>query len=103
MTKINLEKLLTNLDGQPITDGGREMKMFHAVANALAQAKNQNAVKCYDLALRFYSGVPVELDDSDLALVRDIIEKADYYPLVKGPLLKELDAIKIAASHNGDK
>lgn len=103
MIKINLEKRLTNLDGQPISDGGREMKMFHAVANALAQAKNQNAVKCYDLALRFYSGAAVELDDTDLALVRDVIDKSDYFPLVKGPLLKELDAAKIAAAHNADK
>ena len=97
MTKINLDKPLTTLDGQPLQEAGRELKMFHAVANALAQAQGQNAIKCYDLAVRFYSGAPVELDDSDLALVRDVMDKSAYFPLIKGPVLKELDAAKIAA------
>lgn len=101
MTKLNLDKPLTTLDGQPLQESGRNLLMFHAVANALAQAQGQNAVKCYDLAVRFYSGAPVELDDSDLALVRDVIDKSSFYPLIKGPLLKQLDAAKIAAQKNG--
>jgi len=99
MTKLNLDKPLTTLDGQPLQEAGRELKMFHAVANALAQAQqNPNPVKCYDLAVRFYGGAPVELDDSDLALVRDVIDKSNFFPLIKGPLLKELDASKIAGA-----
>src|SRR5207245_2720959 len=43
MIKLSLDKSLTTLDGQPLREADRELKMFHVVANALVQAQGQNA------------------------------------------------------------
>ena len=55
------------------------------------------AIKAWDLALKFWSGVPVEIDDSDLTFVRGIVERSQWVPMIKGPILKSLDDQKLAA------
>lgn len=101
MIKLNLDKHLKTLDGQILKEDGRPLKMFHAAANALVQAKGRDPIKCYDLAVRIFSGGPIDIDDSDLSLVRDVIDKSEFIPLVKGPLLKELDSVKLMAGRDG--
>lgn len=97
--KLTLDKPLIDLDEKPIYDNGKPAKMFHVVAKALATAERDNPVKCYDLALKFYSGVPVEVDDADFDFVKDcIITSRFFQPLTKGPILKEMDVQKLAAN-----
>jgi len=75
-----------------------EKYQYELVASLLGQApKPHDPIKCYDLGLKFYSGQPVELDDSDFKLVYEVIEKSDMIrPWVQGPILKALDAAKSA-------
>jgi hypothetical protein len=94
MITLNLNKPLLNLDGSPMKEGDREIKQFNAVANALATSQNGQPLKCYDLALRFYSGSSVEVDESDFTLIRDVFEKSAYVAIIKAPILRELDTAK---------
>jgi hypothetical protein len=96
--KINLDSLLTDLDGQPIREKDKDLKIFQVVAKVLSTSQvDGESVKAWDLALKFWGGAPVEIDDSDLSFVRGLVERSPWVAMIKGQVLKELDDQKLAA------
>lgn len=97
--KLLLDQPVVGLEGEPIALNGKPApKMFHFVAEILAKSQATQPLRSYELALKFYSGVAVELGDDDFKFVRDTVEGSAFWPLIRGAILKELDGQKLAAT-----
>ena len=71
MTKINLNKAITDLDGKDI-EGSNLGKL---VAQMLASASKGDAMKYMAWALKFHHGEAIELDPTDLETLKTFVKE----------------------------
>ncbi len=99
MKRLHLDgKVLKGMDGNPILDSNESDGMVSLgaqISELLGISRGaKDPVKCYELALRFRNDKSIELDTSDLDLVREEINKADASNLLKAQLLLLLKEAK---------
>ena len=95
MKKISVNATINNLNGSPIStsmdkEGKSEvLTVGKAVASTLSayKGKDKDPLKLWELAKRFYAEEIIEIDDSDLETVKDVVKKSDLLPLVVGQIL----------------
>lgn len=93
MNKIKLDgSVLKGLDGNPVLEKEELVLLKKQVAQILAMGRDGDAVKLWGIAQRFENQEEIELDDSDLKLVRQKIEDAQNATvMLKAQLLAMLE------------
>ena len=84
--KINCKVLLKTLAGESLMNGKETLSLGEALANILSASEEQGKMKLYVLATKFYQQESVDLDASDLALVKKVVASSRAYAgaLVQG-------------------
>ena len=83
--KLNFNFNLTDLDGQPIENANAGKLL----ANTLAQQAKGDALKFWEWALALNKGEIINLDTSDLTVLKNFIKESDALAiLAKGQLLQ---------------
>lgn len=93
--KINAQDILVDFARAEMVNAGTPWSVWKALAHILNSYKEGDALKLYNLCMKFYNEEEVEIDSSDLELIKNAI-KADktVSNLVSGQLLNKLVALK---------
>lgn len=88
MKTIHTKQTIKDLKNEPIKINNEEFTVGVALSNMLASKKTEfDAMKAWLLAQRFFKEDSVEVDDSDLLKIKNMIEADDSFtPLVRGQL-----------------
>lgn len=93
--KINTQTIVKNLKGEPLKNEGNDYTLGEAIANILIADDGGGKMKMYVLAQKFMTQEVVDLDASDLALVKTAAERTKAYTaLIAGQVLVLLESIK---------
>ncbi len=79
--KIDLKKKIVNLADTPITIGDTNdvLTLGIALSNILVSSKEGGKMKLYVLAQKFYKDKSIELDESDMNLVKNAVKASEAY------------------------
>ncbi|HZX21314.1 MAG TPA: hypothetical protein VFF25_02870 [Clostridia bacterium] len=92
--KLNLDKNLLNLKGEPMQD-----KLNDVLANILAMSTIGKPAKMITWAVNLTNDGEIEVDKSDLRFLTELIENSqNIVNLAKAQLLEEIDNV---LEHNG--
>lgn len=91
--KINTKQAIKSLKNEDIkTPEGTIFTIGTPISNILLESKDGGKMKMFILAQKFFSDEIVDLDESDLILVKNAIEKTEQYNnLVTGQILQFLN------------
>jgi len=97
MRKINFNIPITNLDGVAMKkDAQNDLMIKDIVANSLCIAKavkNTEVVRQLAVAIDIHKAVSeINLDDTDIKMIREVLINADLSTLVLGQIIKLLDS-----------
>lgn len=94
MAKINAKKEITNLAGETVKNGEESFTVGQAISNILLAYEAGGKMKLYVLAQKFWNDDEVEVDGSDLALIKKAVETTKTYgALVAGQLELYLESL----------
>lgn len=71
--KLNFNFPISDLDGNEIP----ESNLGKTIANVLVSARDGDALKLWDIALKLQKGTELDLDTSDTQMLKDRIKNAD--------------------------
>ena len=96
MKVINFNQPIKTLDGAAMKkDKDQDLMIKELVANSLCVAKakkSDNVVRQLNLALSIYnSKEPVNVEDADIKIIKEILADADFSTLVLGQMIKVID------------
>ena len=77
--KLNLKTTLKTLEGEPFKNNNKDFTLGEALANMLSASEEQGKMKLYILATKFYEQESIDLDASDLALVKKVVASSRAY------------------------
>lgn len=91
--KLNLKQTFKTLKGEEIKSEDKTLTLGEVLANiVLAPHENKNGfrpLKAWELARKLDKNEEIELDQSDLTQIKDIIENtSSALPLIKGQILE---------------
>lgn len=94
--KINTKQGIKDLAGKDIANGKDGIfTVGLALSNILLDAKTGGRMKLFILAQKCFDAKEIEVDNADLQLIKDSVEKTEQYNnLVNGQLLQILNEIK---------
>ena len=94
--KINLKQVLVNFKNESLkNEKGEELTIGEALSNVMILAKEGGKMKLFVLAEKFYKEKEIDLDASDLNLVKKAVQASEGYSiLVTGQLEKILEELK---------
>jgi hypothetical protein len=93
--KIKANQALKNLKGEVLKNGDAEVTIGEALGNILLGSKTGGKMKLFNLAQKLSNQKEVEVDSSDLALIKQAAESDETYSnLVSGQVLDYLSTIK---------
>jgi len=93
--KINALQELQSLDGKPLRSGEEVLTLGKAISNILLSDETGGKMKLFVLAQKFYNEASIDLDTSDLALVKNAVSKTKIYnALVAGQCETILEELK---------
>lgn len=98
MTKVNLDTLIRDLSGDPISDLTAKKIMVDALLVTLeedARLTGEQKIKNFTLAQRVSCGGEVELIAEDIALIKSRVARA-FNTLVTGRVWELLDPASVA-------
>lgn len=99
--KLDLDYILKKIDGDVFQIGKEgEEETCHAgklLANYMSQQNTESPLKFWDWAMSFYKKEPVEVDKSDLKLIRKFVEGLNAWTLFKAQVLSSIDEAEKAA------
>jgi hypothetical protein len=88
--KLNLDKQLLNLKGQPL-----ENKLDEILADELAMSNVGRPAKMMAWAIKLMNDGEIEVDNDDLKFLKDFVEnRSRLINLAKAQLLEEIDNLK---------
>jgi hypothetical protein len=93
--KVNFDRLLVTLDGEPLTDGTKPLTLGRACATALVGQQN-GETNVADHVLRFKLGQKIlsgehEMTVEELALLKERVSKQFGAPIVVGQIAMILE------------
>ncbi len=92
---IPVKDALVDFEKKPLMAGEEKMTVGSALANILMGAKEGGKMKLYALAQKAYTDKTLDVDESDLALIKKAVETNESYTnLVTGQLLIILENVK---------
>lgn len=94
--KINTKEAIRDIKGKTVLLPNKEEFTFgEALANILLDSKSGGKMKMYSLAQRLYNDKIVEVDLSDISLIKEAVEGSqNYNNLVLGQVLVYLNGLK---------
>ena len=87
---INCTFELNSLEGEQLKVNGKLATVGSAVSNVLTLSKTKDPMRSYVLAQQFFSGKEIEVNDSDLNFITELVKVSDFVPLITGQLLQVL-------------
>lgn len=93
---INCEKVLKDLSGNDIFEK-KDVKFTigKALGNIVVDGREGGKMKLYTLGTKLYSGKKVEVDESDLEMIKRIVETSESYnALILGQCSEYLGTLK---------
>lgn len=88
--KVNLNKQFKSLSGKEFE--GEEGNMGKVLAAALTASNKGNSIKLYAWSLKWFNKEEVEMDDTDFAVLKGLVENSETLNvLCKAQLLKEFE------------
>lgn len=88
--KLNLDKNLANLKGEPLQD-----KLNDILANMLAMSTVGKPAKMITWAVNLTNDGEIDIEKEDIELIRNVIEHDPYtINLAKAQLLEEIDKLQ---------
>lgn len=93
--KINTQVALKTLKGVDIEDKGVKFTLGDALSNILVSAKEGGKMKMFTLAQKLANDKTVEVDEADMALIKQAVKTTEIYnALVAGQCEVLLEDIK---------
>ncbi len=93
--KINTKIAIKDLSGKEVKDGEKVFTLGQALSNIVVGAKEGGKMKLYILATKLFQDDTVEVDESDLNLIKSAVKSTEVYgALVAGQCEMLLDEIK---------
>ena len=93
--QINNKQAITNLKGEAIKNGEADFTVGDALGNILISDETGGKLKLYSLALATVKQDTMQVDNADLALIKQAIQTTKAYNvLVTGQLLEMLENLK---------
>ena len=90
--KLDLNKPILDLEGNPIKNGNEVLTIGKQIASALVGSNKGEALKFYDWAVKLYKGEALEVDKSDLKKITEFVETNEQFTnLLKAQALELLD------------
>lgn len=90
---IDLSAKITALDGTIAKEDGREISYAQLISNILVMGNSTEPVKLFDIATRLFKDEKIELDETDMNLLRaQVINNNQITTLAKAPVIKVIDA-----------
>lgn len=87
MKKVNFNVCFKDIEGNVM----EQAHVGKSLGNALAGATKGDALKMWSMAQRIYAGEEIELDPSDLLMIKDFINTTDgFTAMAKAQLLTML-------------
>lgn len=77
--KIDTKIVLKDLSGKDIVSDGKEFTLGHALSNILVSAKEGGKMKLFTLAIKLHQEKSVEVDESDLAMIKTAVRSTESY------------------------
>lgn len=91
MMKLNLDKNLMTLKGEPTND-----KLNDILANMLAMSTTGKPAKMITWAVNLTNNGEIEIDKEDVSFLKDlIINNPNYVNLAKAQLLDEIEKLEL--------
>ncbi len=94
MIKLKLKTEIKNLKGDAIKSDNDIATVGLILANTVLEPhkdkKGFRPLKAYELAKKFYDKEEVELDQSDLIQIKELIEESTYQPMVIAQVLEAI-------------
>ncbi len=87
---IDLSFSLINLDGSEATENNLPVKASKIVANIIGARTTGDAMRQLDLALSIYKEEKIDCMESDVTLIKEIINESQLSSLAKGQILRAL-------------
>lgn len=91
--------MLLNLDFKIKELSGKEIEADSAaklLAGVLARkGEGFSPIKSVDFAYKLYNSGEIEIDRADLDILSNIVEKCDFFDLVKAQILEKINLIKL--------
>lgn len=86
--KLNFNIPMLNLDGKPTEDtAGDQVQIGKILASELSQAREGDAVKFWDWALKLHRGETLDLDRSDQSTLKEFVKQSKGMAMLKAQLL----------------
>lgn len=103
--QINTKIILKNLKGICLENEEKEpFTMGEAISNILLYDKAGGKMKCFILAEKMYKNKSVEIDEADLSLIKESIQRTELYNnIVNGQLLTFIEELKESKKKVDDK
>lgn len=93
--KINTQIVLKDLKGKEVEDKGVKFMLGDALSNILISAKEGGKMKMYTLATKLANDKSVDVDASDLSMIKEAVRKTEIYnALVAGQCELILEDVK---------
>lgn len=93
--KINTKIAIKDLSGKEVKDGEKVFTLGQALSNIVVGAKEGGKMKLYILGTKLFQDDTVEVDESDLNLIKSAVKSTEIYgALVAGQCEMLLDEIK---------
>jgi regulator of RNase E activity RraB len=94
--KIKSKEVLKTLDDKPLMWTDKvEYTIGMALSNILLETKTGGKMKLFLLAQDLYKGKEIEVDNADLVLIKDAVERTEMHNnLVNGQLLMALNKVE---------
>lgn len=78
--KLDLKKTINNFKGEALQDTDKkDLTLGEALSNILVSAEEGGKMKLFVLAKKFYEAESIDLDASDLALVKKVVSTSRAY------------------------
>lgn len=85
--KLNFNFQLKDLAGNEVPgDSGNTSRVL---ANTISSLNRGNSIKLYDWALKLWNFQPLEIDDSDVLMLEEIIETTDLLSIAAKAQMKQ--------------
>lgn len=100
--KIKTKEPIKDLAGKDIPNGKDGFfTVGTALSNIMLDAREGGKMKLFILAQKFFNNDEVDVDDADLGIIKQAVEKTDQYNnLVNGQLLQILSNLKTSEKNN---
>ena len=92
--KLKLKTTIKNLKGEPIKSDNEVATVGMILSNIILEPhrdkKGFRPLKAYELAKKFFEKEEIELDQSEVIQIKELVEECNYQPLVVAQVLQAI-------------